>query len=329
LLAVSSFVVFWGTIWPLVVELASANPVWPSLFGTGGMTNPFYSIGLFDRPEQVSVGPPFFDFAFTLIFVPLVLILPIGAVLAWKRGSLRRAALSMMPVAALAIAFGLLAFAMQTGRSALGPIGVVLGVWVVGGAAMDLFLRTGRGPLSARAKRLLRLPRADWGKFTAHAGMGITVFAVAALTAWEAEDIRIAQIGDRWDVGKHEVELRDVVEIEGPNYYGEGGQLVIFRNGREVGEVFSEKRIYPVAQMPTTEAGIRNGVLRDVYVVLGDPQTNGGWAVRTYIKPFANWVWGGAILMALGGFISLSDRRLRVAAGAVKTTEQTKPVPAE
>jgi cytochrome c-type biogenesis protein CcmF len=101
----------------------------------------------------------------------------------------------------------------------------------------------------------------------------------------------------------------------------------VFRNGRDVGQVFAEKRIYPVAQMPTTEAGIRNGILRDVYVVLGDPQTGGGWAVRTYIKPFANWVWGGAILMALGGFISLSDRRLRVAAGAAKSS--AKSVPAE
>jgi cytochrome c-type biogenesis protein CcmF len=98
-----------------------------------------------------------------------------------------------------------------------------------------------------------------------------------------------------------------------------------------VGEVFAEKRFYPVAQMPTTEAGISNGLFRDVYVVLGDEQTSGGWAVRTYIKPFANWVWGGAILMALGGFISLSDRRLRVAAGAVKSDEKfdVKPLSAK
>jgi len=324
LLAVSSFVVFWGTVWPLVVELASTNPTWRD-----GMANPFYAIGLFDRPEQVSVGPPFFDFAFSLIFVPLVLILPIGAVLAWKRGSLRRAARSMLPVAALAVAFGLLAFAMQTGRSTLGPIGVALGIWVVGGAVMDVILRTGRGTIGARFRRLLRLPRADWGKFTSHSGLGVTVFAVAALTAWEAEDIRVAQIGDRWTVGIHEVQLSDVEQIDGPNYYGEGGVMTIFRNGREVGEVFSEKRIYPVAQMPTTEAGIRNGLLRDVYVVLGDPQTGGGWAVRTYIKPFANWIWGGAILMAIGGFISLSDRRLRVAAGAATTAKSAKAVPAE
>jgi cytochrome c-type biogenesis protein CcmF len=322
LLAVSCFVVFWGTIWPLVVELASANAVWGA-----GITNPFYAMGLFDRPEQVSVGPPFFNFAFTLIFVPLTLILPIGSVLAWKRGSLARAAKAMAPLAVLAIAFGLLAYAVQTGRSAMGPIGVVLGIWVVGGAAMDLWLRTGRAGLADRAGRLTRLPRADWGKFTAHAGMGITVFAVASLLAWEDEDIRIAQIGDRWQVGIHEIELTNVIGIEGPNYFGEGGIITVFRNGRDVGQVFAEKRIYPVAQMPTTEAGIRNGILRDVYVVLGDPQTGGGWAVRTYIKPFANWVWGGAILMALGGFISLSDRRLRVAAGAAKSN--AKSVPAE
>jgi cytochrome c-type biogenesis protein CcmF len=104
--------------------------------------------------------------------------------------------------------------------------------------------------------------------------------------------------------------------------------MLIYRNGREVGHVFPEKRVYPVAQMPTTEAGIRNGILRDVYVVLGDPQDNGGWAVRTYIKPFANWIWGGAILMALGGIISLTDRRLRVAAGAAKRREPDA-VPAE
>jgi cytochrome c-type biogenesis protein CcmF len=325
LLAVSCFVVFIGTIWPLVIELASTNARWT--FGSTQSENPFYAIGLFDRPEQVSVGPPFFDAAFTPFFVALSLILPVGAVLTWKRGSLAKAVKPMFPVAILAIALGALTFAVQTGRTAMGPIGVVLGVWVVGGAMMDVWLRTGRGPVRQRLGRLVRLPRADWGKFTAHSGMGITVFAIAALLAWEDEDIRVAQVGDRWAVGIHEVQLVNVVNVEGPNYFGQGADMMVFRNGREVGDLFPEKRIYPVAQMPTTEAGIRNGILRDVYVVLGDPQGGGGWAVRTYIKPFANWIWGGAILMALGGLISLTDRRLRVAAGAAKST--SKAVPAE
>lgn len=327
LLAVSCFVVFVGTIWPLIIELMSTNAMWTV---AGNLVqNPFYAIGLFDRPEQVSVGPPFFDAAFTPFFIALAIILPVGSGLAWKRGSLAKAAKPMVPVLILALACGALAFAIQTGRTAMGPIGVVLGVWVVGGACMDLWLRTGRGALSGRLARLTRLPRADWGKFTAHSGMGVTVFAVAALLAWEAEDIRIADVGDRWTVGIHEVELVAVVDVEGPNFFGQGADMLVYRNGREVGHLFPEKRIYPVAQMPTTEAGISNGILRDVYVVLGDPQGGGGWAVRTYIKPFANWVWGGSILMALGGFISLSDRRLRVAAGAAKVKPDADAVPAE
>jgi len=157
----------------------------------------------------------------------------------------------------------------------------------------------------------------------------VTIFAVAGLMAWEAEDIRVADIGDRWQIGIHEIELRDVRQEQGPNYITTKADMAIFRNGREVGVVHPEKRFYPVAEMPTTEAGIRNGVLRDVYLVVGDPQTNGGWAVRSYIKPFANWIWGGSILMAIGGLVSLSDRRLRVAAGAAKRRTPAGGVPAE
>ena len=327
LLAVSCFVVFIGTIWPLIVELASAQEFWR--MAGSDVRNPLYAMGLFDRPEQVSVGAPFFNAAFSPFFVVLSLILPVGAVLSWKRGSLSKAVKPMVPVAILAVALGGLTFAMQTGRTAMGPIGVVLGVWVVGGAMMDIWLRTGRGNLGNRLARLTRLPRADWGKFTAHSGLGVSVFAIAALLAWESEDIRVAQVGDRWQVGIHEIELVEVVNVQGPNYVGQGADMLVYRNGREVGHLFPEKRMYPVAQMPTTEAGISNGVLRDVYVVLGDPQNNGGWAVRTYIKPFANWIWGGAMLMALGGFISLSDRRLRVAAGAEKAKSDAAGVPAE
>ncbi len=103
--------------------------------------------------------------------------------------------------------------------------------------------------------------------------------------------------------------------------------MAVWRGDREVAVVHPEKRYYPVAGMPTTEAGIDNGITRDLYLVIGDAQTDGGYAVRTYIKPFSNWIWGGAILMALGGFLSLSDRRLRVAAGAAKT--RAPAVPAE
>ena len=119
---------------------------------------------------------------------------------------------------------------------------------------------------------------------------------------------------------------KDVREIEGPNYIATQAVLGVSLNGRDLGELRPERRIYPVAGMPTTEAAIRNGVLRDVYLVIGEPQANGGWAVRSFIKPYANWIWAGAIIMAPGGAISLMDRRLRVAAGAAKAPAR---VPAE
>ena len=198
---------------------------------------------------------------------------------------------------------------------------------------MDLWSRTGRGGLAHRLGRLTRLPRADWGKSIAHSGVGITMFGVVTLTGYQFEDIRVAQIGAPYEVGAYEIELLAVDEnMRGPNYITTMATVAVreAETGRLITEVHPERRIYPVAGMPTTEAGINNGFTRDVYVTLGDPQGAGGWAVRTWIKPFANWIWGGTIIMAIGGIFSLSDRRYRVAAGAGKARNtQPEGVPAE
>ena len=295
LLAVSCFVVFVGTIWPLVAEM-----LWDA---------------------KLSVGPPFFDMAFTPFVLALALLLPFGSMLPWKRADGARVMRPLWPWAVLALAAGALVWAMQTGRSALGPVGLALGVWVVAGAVADLWQRTGREGVAHRLRRLTRLPRADWGKAVAHAGLGITIFAVAGHVAWQTEDIRVAQKGESFEVAGYRITLEDVREVEGPNYLSTMATMHVVR-GRQDFRLYPEKRIYPVAGMPTTEAAIDYGFWRDVYLVLGDPQAGGGWAVRSYVKPFANWLWAGCIIMALGGLISLSDRRYRVAAGAAKA-----PVP--
>jgi cytochrome c-type biogenesis protein CcmF len=279
ILSVSCFVVFVGTLWPLIAEI-----------GWGA---------------KVSVGEPFFDAAFSPFMVLLALILPLGATLAWKRGS-GRPWRALWPAAALAVALMALAFALQTGRSALGPVGLVLGAWVVLGAAADLLAR----------RRLAGLPRAEWGKALAHAGFGVTVFACAAINAWTVEDIRVAGAGETWRLGAYDVTLDRVEEVQGPNYVATRATMTVARAGDTVAVLRPEKRFYPVAAMPTTEAAIDNGIARDIYLVIGDPQTGGGWAVRGYVKPFADWLWFGAGLMAFGGILSLSDRRWRVAAGA-------------
>ncbi|SDE92916.1 heme lyase CcmF/NrfE family subunit [Limimaricola pyoseonensis] len=290
LLAVAALVVFVGTVWPLVAEMA---------FG-----------------RVLSVGPPFFDAAFTPFFVALGVLLPFGTLFAWKRATGARVARQLWPAALLAASAALLGYALGSGRSALGPLGLALGAWVIGGALVDIWSRTGRGAPAARLKRLARVPRADWGRALAHGGLGVTIIGIAGLLAWEREDIRVAQIGDSWQIGRYEVTLDAVRETEGPNYLTTMADMTLRADGAEIATLHPEKRFYPVAGMPTTEAGIDGGLWRDLYVVIGEEQDGGGWAVRSHVKPMANWIWGGAILMALGGGLSLTDRRLRVAAGA-------------
>ena len=179
LLAVSTFVVFIGTIWPLVIEMFT------------------------DR--TVSVGPPFFNMAFTPFALAMAVAMPLGGMLAWKRAKIDRAVMQLIPALFLAIAAGLLVWAVYSGRSALAPLGIALSVWLVAGSLLDLWSRTGRGALAGRFGRLWRLPRADWGKATAHAGVGLTMFGVAALTGYQLEDIRVAEPGQPYQVGAYEI----------------------------------------------------------------------------------------------------------------------------
>ena len=291
LLAVSAFVVFFGTIWPLVAEL------------------------FFDR--KLSVGPPFFNAAFTPFMILLGLILPVGSNLPWKRANILNSSKKLIFVFILSICLAGLIWAIQTGKSLIGPVGVFLGAWIVMGTILDLFSKLGR---SKSIKRLIVLPRADFGKFFAHSGLGITMFAIAALTSWEKEDIRVVPVGGSWKIAAYELKLNSVENVRGPNYFSTMGVIAVSKDGQLLTVLRPEKRNYPVAQMPTTEAAIDYRLSRDLYVVLGDQQSDNSWTVRTYLKPFTNWIWGGCALMAVGGLLSLTDRRLRIAAGRRKVT---------
>ena len=287
LLAVSAFVVFFGTIWPLVAEL------------------------FFDR--KLSVGPPFFNAAFTPFMILLGLILPLGSNLSWKRAYLTNTVKKLLPVLILCLCFSGFIWSIQTGQSLIGPMGVFLGTWIVVGTLVDLLSKLGS---SKSVRRLIFLPRADYGKFFAHVGLGVTMFAIAALTSWEKEDIRVVPIGSSWALGSYELKLENVIETRGPNYFSTMGIIQVSKKGLAITTLRPEKLNYPIAQMPTTEAAIDYRISRDLYVVLGDKQSDKAWTVRTYLKPFTNWIWGGCALMAFGGFLSLTDRRLRIAAGS-------------
>jgi len=298
LLIVATLVVFFGTIWPMISKAA------------------------FDR--EVSVAEPFFDLAFTPFMVVLAMILPLGAVLPWKRANLGRAMRPLWGVLAASVALGALVLMVQTGLRMMAPIGTALAAWLILGSLADLAgrARLRQSGFAGGVRRLWNLPRSEWGKTFAHAGLGVTIFGIAAITAWETEDIRVANIGDQFEiqgaVQTYTIRFDAVQSLDGPNYRTTRGDFTVLSNGREIATLHPEKRIYNVSRMPTTEADMDIGFSRDVYLVIGDPQTGGGFAVRSYVKPFANWIWAGAIIMGLGGLLSLTDRRYRVAVGARK-----------
>jgi cytochrome c-type biogenesis protein CcmF len=290
LLVVATIVVFVGTLWPLFAELTTGR--------------------------KLSVGAPFFDVAFTPFMILLVMILPIGAMFPWKRAKLTQNIRPLGGALALSVALGAAVWVLQTGGRMLAPVGIVLATWVILGAIADLGVRANfkRNGVLGGLRRVSKLPLADWGKAVAHAGMGLTIFGIATVTAWELEDIRTANVGDIIPVGEFEFRLNGVEDVNGKNYRAEVGDFTAFKDGKEVATLRPEKRFYPVQAMTTTEAAIDIGITRDLYLVLGDKQADGSWAVRTYIKPFTNWIWIGSIVMALGGILSMVDRRYRVGA---------------
>jgi cytochrome c-type biogenesis protein CcmF len=300
LLVVATFVVFIGTIWPLLVEVLTGR--------------------------KVSVGAPFFDLAFTPFMMAIAVVLPVLAILPWKRGNLGRAIRQLRGPLALALALGVLTWSVQTGRSALAPIGATLAAWLVLGAFAEIAvrIRLAGAPPGESLRRAWNLPRADWGKALAHAGLGVTIFGVAAITAWATEDIRVARPGESFAVGRYALRLDSVVRERGPNYDADIATVAVLEGGTVVTTLHPEKRLYEVQGMATTEAGIDRGFTRDLYVALGDPQA-GGWALRTYVKPFSNWIWLGAMIMAAGGLTSLTDRRYRVGAPARRETPDAVP----
>ena len=308
LLSVACAVVFCGTLAPVVYDLM--REVWP-------------------ETPKISVGAPYFDLTFTPFMVALLLALPFGALMSWKRADAGKVAARLWLAGAAALLTAAVVWSVQEGRAALAPAGIALAAWVCVGVLVELWERAGAGKLglSGGLRRLAGLPRADWGKWIAHAGLGLTAMGIAAVSAWEVEDIRLANPGDVIELGPYDIEFVGIEQGQGPNYSFERGVFTVARDGDPVTVLNPEKRFYPVQRMPTTEAAIDMGLSRDLYLVLGDQQSGTeAWAVRSYLKPLANWIWIGSLIMALGGVVSLTDRRFRVGAAARR---RPAAVPAE
>jgi len=246
--------------------------------------------------------------------VPLLLLLPIGQSLAWKRGDLLGAgqrnafAFGLAVLAALALLF------FMRGGPVMAPLAIGLGIFLVLGAGFDLGERIVARASGWRAmlSRARGLPRSAWGTALAHAGIGLSIIGIAA-QAWSSEAIAVLKPGERLTSGRYTIVLEGMSPRTGPNFRAEVARFQLFAGERELAPVEASKRVYTARAMPTTEAGIRTDGLSQAYVSLGEAQ-DGGVAVRLYDKPLILLIWIGSLVMALGGGLSLTDRRFRLAA---------------
>ena len=264
---------------------------------------------------KYSVGPPYFEIVFVLVMAPALFLMGIGPLARWKKASLPDLATRLRWAFAASLAAGLvLPFAM--GRwSALVAFGLLLAAWIAASGIVQLYekIRNAAGGASAWA-RLRSTPRATYGMLLAHFGVAVFVTGVTLVKGYDSEkDVRM-EAGDTVELGGYTFRMDGVKDVQGPNYVAARAQIQVSRQGRAVTTLYPEKRIYTVQNMPMTEAAIDTGFTRDLYVSLGDAVSATAWLVKVQHKPFIDWIWGGCLLMALGGALAASDRRYRVAA---------------
>jgi cytochrome c-type biogenesis protein CcmF len=286
-------VVFTGTLFPLLADVLNLG--------------------------KLSVGPPYFNTLFVPLMLVLLLALGVGPLLRWKRDEPGRLWRRLLPLALLSIAIGIGLPWLVTGE-VHGGVMLALGLvaWVVLTSVSDLRdrLLQRHHPLAA----LWQLPRAYKGMLVAHLGMAVCVVGVTLTSVYSVErDVRL-RVGESVPIGPYRFHLLNLREQRGPNYIATRARIEVRHPDGTVETVLApEKRLYTVQQMPMTEVAIQPGLTRDLYVALGEPLADQVWAVRIYYKPFVRWLWLGAIFMALGGGLTLSDRRYRLL--------QRRPVP--
>jgi cytochrome c-type biogenesis protein CcmF len=305
LLSVLTFTVFLGTFYPLVVDTI------------GG--------------DKISVGPPYYNRTFVPIVTPLLIAMAIGPALKWKRDELRTALVKLRFAIAAAVVAFLAVVVLSSWRDALAASFLAIAAWLVVGSFLMFTqrIRLGSAPFETSLRLARTTPRAFYGLVISHAAMGLLVAGVAGMSAWAAEKIDTMRPGQTIVLSGYVLKLRSVKEAPGPNYEAERALFDVTRKGHLVTHLVTERRFFPVRRQQTTSAGIRTNLISNLYVALGDSDNAGGWTVRFYYHPFVPLIWIGALLMALGGFVSLSDRRLRVGAPQRSARRAFAPAAAE
>jgi cytochrome c-type biogenesis protein CcmF len=274
LLVAAAGSVFLGTLYPLLIDA----------LGVG----------------KISVGPPYFETVFAPLMAPALFLMGVGPLARWKRTSLPELTVMLRWALAVSLAVGLLLPLAFGTWYALTGVALALAIWIV---------LTGLISLRKRP----RGSRAHIGMVVAHIGVAVFVVGVTLVKSYETEQDAKMKPGDVVTLGSYAFKLEEVTDVKGPNYVAARAKLNVTRDGKPLTVMYPEKRLYTVQNMPMTEASIDPGLTRDLYASLGDPIDGGYWLVKVQVKPFIDWIWGGCLIMALGGFLAAMDRRYRVA----------------
>ena len=281
LLVIAAALVFIGTLAPLVFEVLDAG--------------------------KISIGPPWFDVAFMIPMVPLVFLIAIGMHTAWRQHKGQPLTKRLQIPAIAAIVIGIAIPGLLYGRfGLLVSVGVIAALWIIGASLIDP-VRSWR-----RAKGATGITPAMLGMSVAHLGVGLFVIGVTLVSAYNVETDQSMRVGQTLEVAGHEFELRELRNVQGPNFSAIEGAVEIRRDGEFIGEVRPQKRQYLVQKNWMTEAGIEVQWNKDLFVALGDQLGNDVWSVRIQYKPMIRFIWLGCLVMALGGLIAITDRRYRV-----------------
>lgn len=278
--------------------------------------------------EKISVGAPFFNLTFGPLMIPLLLLIPFGPFLAWKRGDLLAVCQRLYAAFGLAILAALISLAFQGERGVMAPLGVGLAVWLMAGAVSEILWRgkVGQIAFAKSMSRIAGLPKSAFGTALAHFGMGVTMLGIVSVTAWETENILVMRPGETQNVAGYQVVFDGTRQQTGSTYIEDVASFTLMKDGQAISVMEPSKRLYTARQMPTSEAAIVTFIFSQIYIGVGDSVENGGITVRLYYKPLVTLIWIGTLFMAFGGVVSLFDRRLRV--GAPKPA-RSHLVPAE
>jgi len=291
ILTTATATVFVGTLYPLLIEALTG--------------------------EKISVGAPYFDATFVPLMVPLLLAVPFGPLLAWKRGDLYGAAQRLYVFAGAALLIGVLTLVFVEGMHVLAVIGIAIGVWLLLGSFAEIIQKSGwpKAGLSVAAARLRGLPRSVWGTALAHAGLGVCVLGIVSVSSFQKEEVLRMKPGAITELAGYTITMKGIEEQQGPNFVEDIASFEVYLDSDYVTTITPSKRIYTARRMPTTESGIYTTGFSQLYLALGDPvEGTDEIVVRLWWKPQVTLIWLGPVLMVIGGLFSLSDRRLRVGA---------------